>query len=245
MNSEFGRQRDILILCDFDGTITEEDATALVWKGRIPLAERTRMVAAVTGGRWNEAKYVAYGYGFISAVPQDILGYLREVVRIRPGWNAFLACVARGNFRLHVLSNGLDFCVKEFIGSVASTSSLVSQFDGRYHVDLPHGCMLLPGEEFKAHCVSRLIAESQPSQTIYIGSSLSDHASALLCDRVFAIRNGALAKMRRTRGLPTVEFDSFDVLIETLQMDRSLRAYRGQNIDSAAAQHLGDARQSA
>jgi phosphoserine phosphatase len=43
----------LLVLCDFDGTITEVDATDIVWSTRIDPHERGRMVNEVNQKRWN------------------------------------------------------------------------------------------------------------------------------------------------------------------------------------------------
>jgi len=217
----------MLILCDFDGTITEVDVTDLLWEGRIPVVERKRMMEEVNNGHWTMHKYIAHGYSFVPEAPNLLLDRLKSQVRFRAGWTDFLQVVQVSNDQLQIVSNGLDFYIREFVPASTPISSFIARFNGRYDVDLPQGCVLLPGEDFKVNRVRRLIADQSFDQTVYIGDGRADFAPSLFCDTVFAVRDSRLAHLRESYGLSSIEFDTFEPVTDFLLSASSLRLHAG------------------
>jgi 2-hydroxy-3-keto-5-methylthiopentenyl-1-phosphate phosphatase len=215
----------MLILCDFDGTITEVDVTDLLWKGRIPPVERKRMVDEVDNGHWTMHEYIAHGYSFVPEAPRILLDELRSEVRFRAGFADFLQVIQASNNQLQIVSNGLDFYIREFLPEPTPIMSFVARFDGRYRVELPQGCVLLPGEEFKVNRVRHLIAELSFDQVVYIGDGRADFAPSLFCDTVFAVRDSRLAQLRESYGLSSIEFDTFDTVTDFILSASSLETY--------------------
>jgi 2-hydroxy-3-keto-5-methylthiopentenyl-1-phosphate phosphatase len=217
----------MLILCDFDGTITEVDVTDLLWKGRITAVERKRMVDEVNNGHWTMHEYIAHGYSFVSEAPSVLLDKLKSEVSIRAGWTDFLQVVQASNHQLRIVSNGLDFYIREFLPKSTPISSFIARFNDRYYVDLPRGCVLLPGEEFKVNRVRQLVSDQSLDQTVYIGDGRADFAPSLFCDTVFAVRDSHLARLRESYGLSSIEFDTFDTVTDFLLSASSLGLHTG------------------
>jgi 2-hydroxy-3-keto-5-methylthiopentenyl-1-phosphate phosphatase len=208
----------MLILCDFDGTITERDVTDLVWNAWVPHAERNRMLSEVAGGRWSMHRYIAHGYGFVREPPDALRTQLRSRVQIRPGWPRLLDVVRTSKSRLHIVSNGLDLYIRDFVPASVQVSCFNARFDGSYQVDLPEGCVLLEGEEFKVNRVRQMIAGNGKELVAYIGDGRADFEPALLCNLIFAVRESQLAYLCRSHSIATVEFDSFETVAECLRI---------------------------
>lgn len=207
---------DMLIICDFDGTITERDVTDLVWNGRIPQTERDAMVSNVLEGRWSMIEYIAHGYGFVRTKPSDLLRELQSKVQIRKGWERFLASVQRHHVSLHIVSNGLRFYIREYVPVSVPVTCYDAEFDGAYRAKLPDGVELRDGEEFKVKSVRELIARHRHEQVVYIGDGRADFQPALLCHSIFAVRESRLAGECRSHAIAMVEFDSFDTITDCL-----------------------------
>ena len=207
----------MLILCDFDGTITERDVTDLLWTDWIPQAERDRMVGEVTGGRWSMQRYIAHGYSFVRDPPDVIRRRLKTRVQIRAGWSRFLDVVHASKARLHIVSNGLDFYIRDFVPANVQVSCFSASFDGMFHVHLPDGCALSNGEEFKVNRVRQLIAECGKQLVTYVGDGRADFEPALLCNRIFAVRDSQLARLCRGHSIATIEFDTFNTVADCLR----------------------------
>lgn len=214
----------MLVLCDFDGTITEVDVTDLIWNDRISATERLRMTQEVEAGRWNMLSYIAHGYAFVQEPPDQLLDQLVREVRLRKGWLRFVEAVAASLVSLHIVSNGLSFYIRRFLPESIAVTCLVARFDGVYDIQLPAGCVLLPGEDFKVNRVRALLSRYPGQPSVYVGDGRADFAPALLCDQVFAVRGSRLAALRKAQGLATTEFESFDAVTNLVLAEGALQA---------------------
>ena len=170
----------MLILCDFDGTVTERDVTDLVWDPWIPRAERERMVGQVVQRNWTMYQYIAHGYGHVRSAPDQILSELDGRVAIRRGWQRFIACTSAAGANLHIVSNGLDFYIRQYVPASIQVACFSAHFDGSYRVELPAGCTLGDGEDFKVNRARKLIAEYGDRTVVYVGDGRADFEPALL-----------------------------------------------------------------
>lgn len=139
----------MLILCDFDGTVTDRDITDLVWDPWITRGERERMVSQVVQRNWTMYQYIAHGYGQVRVAPDQILSDLVGRVEIRHGWQRFVARSSAAGAKLHIVSNGLDFYIRQYVPASIQVSCFSARFDGSYRIDLPAGCTLEAGEDFR------------------------------------------------------------------------------------------------
>jgi 2,3-diketo-5-methylthio-1-phosphopentane phosphatase len=208
----------MLILCDFDGTVTERDVTDLVWDDWISRSERERMVSEVLRNNWSMYQYIAYGYSHVRIAPERLLLELSERVRIRHGWTRFLTLVGVSNARLHIVSNGLDFYIRKYVPDWVPISCYSARFDETYRVELPPDCELDNRTEFKVNQVRQLIRDSGEEMVVYVGDGRADFEPALLCSRIFAVRESNLANTCRLHCINKVEFDSFDTVAECLAL---------------------------
>jgi len=212
----------MLILCDFDGTVTERDVTDLVWDGAVPRGERRQMVDRVTSGQWTMHEYIAHGYSYVEESPSCILSELVQKVRIRSGFSEFVEVVRSRGDHFHIVSNGLDFYIRALLPRNVEYSCFVGTFDGKYQVALPEGVTLRSGEDWKTHRVSELRCLHAGQTTIYIGDGRADFGPALLCDQVYAVRDSRLALMCREALRPVKEFERFGQLTRELYESATL-----------------------
>ena len=208
----------MLILCDFDGTITEEDITDLVWDPRVPPAERARMNEDVLAGRIRMQEYIGRGYAFVHDSPAALLDELRKTVRIRRGFHTFYEKLVERDIPFHVVSNGLDFYMRAFLPASVRLACFVARFEGgAYRVDLPPGVALAPGEEFKVNRVKHL-RRLHRGPCVFVGDGRADFEPARLCDRVFAVEGSRLSQLCREANTPAVEFRTFDDVATQLEL---------------------------
>jgi 2-hydroxy-3-keto-5-methylthiopentenyl-1-phosphate phosphatase len=198
------RSSAVLVIIDFDGTITERDLTDLVWDQYVPPEDHRRMIDDVTAGRISMLELMERGYSFVRKPPAEIVEELRPRVRVRPG----LPELAR-RMSCEVLSCGLDFYIRAFLPCDVPFQSFVATYDGAYHVAFPQGVSLAPGEEFKANRV-RALRETHPGKPIvYVGDGRADLEPARLCDRIFAVRGSRLEALCRRGGVAHTVFEVF------------------------------------
>jgi len=200
-----------LIVCDFDGTITVEDVTNLIWDAHLPYDWRNVLLPPSREGKLSALGLIARGYGDVRVPADVLLAEVRPRVRLRHGWRQLVAmCRARG-WPLHVVSHGLDFYINDLLPPGVPVTCFDASFDGgRWCVGLPAGMEVAPGDDFKSRVVDELAARHPGHATIYIGDGRLDFPAARRSSLLLAVRGSVLARMCDAEGVPHSEFDDFD-----------------------------------
>lgn len=208
---------EMLILCDFDGTITEQDVTNLIWDRYIPFDWRKELLPAYLQGTTSPVDVMVAGYKPISAPAREMIEYVRPRVALRSGFlSLFEDCNAKG-WRFFVLSCGLDFYIRPFLPPEMKFFSLTAELNGTWHVKLPPGTVLRAGEDFKVNVLLDLKKRNPGRATVFIGDGLNDLPVAREADRVFAVKGSTLARMCRQERIAATEFTSFGEVVRSLQ----------------------------
>lgn len=207
----------MLVLCDFDGTITEQDVTNLIWDRYIWPDWRERLLPPYREGKATTLDLMSQGYKPITATAEELIAAIGEHVRIRAGFEALTEfCVAK-NWPLHVVSCGLDWYLRAFLPPGVAFSCYAARYDGCWNVSLPEGVALAAGQDFKIHVLEKLLLQHPGRDTVFIGDGRNDFPIARACGRAFAVKGSTLAKMCREHGVGCMEFESFAEVVEQLK----------------------------
>jgi 2-hydroxy-3-keto-5-methylthiopentenyl-1-phosphate phosphatase len=206
----------VLILCDFDGTITCADLTNLIWDAHLRYDWRQTLLAPADGGQLTAIELLRRGYADVDRPEAELLAELRPHAALRPGFEELLALCARRGWVFHVVSHGLPFYIREFLPPGTAFSCFDAVFDGRWCVTVPATVALGPGDDFKIRVLERLKAATGETATVYIGDGRLDYPAARRCDRVFAVRGSALDALCARDGVPCSPFERFDEICAAL-----------------------------
>ena len=209
----------MLILCDFDGTVTEEDVTNLIWDRYIWPDWRERLLPPYREGKATTLDLMAAGYREISATAEELLDAVRNDVKLRGGFEEFAAGCVKKQWPLHVVSCGLDWYIRAFLPAGVPYHCYAAEFAGRWEVKLPPDVSLTPACDFKIHVMEKLLKQHGKRDTVFIGDGRNDFPVARECDRVFAVKDSTLGKMCREAGVPCVEFEEFGAVARELGME--------------------------
>jgi 2-hydroxy-3-keto-5-methylthiopentenyl-1-phosphate phosphatase len=200
-----------LVVSDFDGTITLDDLTNLVWDRHVPYDWRAVLTPLSREGVLTPLEMIARGYGDIVQGPEALLAEVVPRGRLRAGFEAFVgACGARG-WPFEVLSHGLTFYIRPLLPAGVALTAFEGRFeDGRWRVELPAGITVPASRDFKAHVVALLRARHPGHRAVYIGDGRLDFPAARTCDWVFAVRGSTLANLCAEAGVPFTPFETFD-----------------------------------
>ncbi|HEY6475153.1 MAG TPA: HAD-IB family phosphatase [Polyangia bacterium] len=205
----------MIVVSDFDGTLTVDDVTTLLWDRHLSYDWRRQLLPETYAGKLTPLEMIARGYGDIAAPPDALLAEARAHTRMRPGLAALTAlCRARGWLFL-VVSHGLTFYIQDLLPPEIPFVAFTGAFDGRrWQVTLPPGIALSPGEDFKSHVVADLRRQHPGLPTIYLGDGRLDLPAAETCDEIFAVRGSKLAELA-PRARP---FDALDEVVAALEV---------------------------
>lgn len=209
----------LVIVLDFDGTVTQKDVGDEVcdrfappeWRAideawirhEISLPEAQRRMWALARAERPEA-----------------LAYAHEIGHVRPGLDALLdSADARGD-ALWLASGGFDFYIEGILGERLNRFERAyfnrTVFaDGRIAVEFPHE-QLACGR--CAVCKGKVCDDARATgrSVVFIGDGSSDRCAIGRADRLFAVRGSLLARTCEERGAAYTPFDHFDEITAAL-----------------------------
>ncbi|MCW2923185.1 MAG: 2,3-diketo-5-methylthio-phosphopentane phosphatase [Thermoleophilia bacterium] len=215
----------MLIICDFDGTVTARDTNSELARRFAP--EATARVAGRLGSRELTLREV------MSTEFEAITASLDEVVEaavqipLRDGFERFLDAAAADGSTVVLLSSGFRQVIEPMLAhaGLADRVELLAN-----DIELPGGGETgrirwrdLPtcercGEPCKRSEVARLRAGAEPGTTVvFVGDGFSDRCGAESADRTFARDN--LAEWLDEQGEAYERWDDFDDVARALGLE--------------------------
>jgi 2,3-diketo-5-methylthio-1-phosphopentane phosphatase len=211
----------LLVLVDFDGTITARDADFVIADAaRGPAAARAVYGPLAAAYEGLEISLAQYFEGYLSGLDLGAQEIARHIgaVPCRPGFPALVAwCRLRG-WDLRVVSEGLDAYIRPMLEDLGAGDLDLSC---NRLVEGPGGPRVLPptdGEpcERCLNCKGAHVrhAHAAGQRVVMVGNGASDLCAARLADLVFA--RDTLAELCDREGLPYQPWSSFDDVIDGL-----------------------------
>ncbi|MCX6003465.1 MAG: MtnX-like HAD-IB family phosphatase [Chloroflexi bacterium] len=182
------QERRVLIQCDFDGTVTEKDVSFMLLdafaNGDWRSVNKQYADGKITVGQFNEQ-----AFNMVKAGKKVMLDYIKNRASLRNGFKDFVNLCDNMGFRLVIVSNGLDFYIKQILKDNALTDI---EFHAAETHFLPHGLKVkyigpdgsAVDREFKDEYVKLYLNEGY--HLVYIGNGTSDLHPARLCHHIFA-----------------------------------------------------------
>ncbi|APH05559.1 2-hydroxy-3-keto-5-methylthiopentenyl-1-phosphate phosphatase [Bacillus weihaiensis] len=209
-----------VIICDFDGTITETDNIIAIMKKFAP-------------PEWNELKNgvlsqeisISEGVGKMfqllpASLKQEIIDYILEYAEIRKGFKEFVAYTKEKKIPLYIVSGGIDFFVYPLLDGLVDSDQIYcnrANFEGeKIKIEWPHTCDDTCSNECGC-CKPSLIRQLTTSkqEKIVIGDSITDLQAAKLADYVIA--RDLLLEKSKELDLPYRPFTTFFDVMNILE----------------------------
>jgi 2-hydroxy-3-keto-5-methylthiopentenyl-1-phosphate phosphatase len=208
-----------LIQCDFDGTITEEDEAFLLLDAYAD-GDWRKILAEYREGKISVGQFNSRAFAMIKTDKQTLVDFVRRTVKVRPGFAELVSLCRRSSFRFIVVSNGLDFYIKEVLKDISSENIEVCAAQtwfnpGGLEVKYigPDGHQLNDG--FKEAYTRSFL--NQGYRVVYVGNGPSDMPSVRLAHRVFAI--GELLELCRNTNLNCMPFTDLKDVVSGLEKE--------------------------
>lgn len=200
------------ILCDFDGTITLQDVTNLIWDHFIGPSWRDDLLSSYKYGHISHLKIMVEGYKLIKAPKREMLDFVRPLVALRPGFDRLREHCRAKNWPLTVVSGGLDIYIEAFLPPDVTFYSYKAELKERWEVFMPPEVHKEEGEDFKIHVKRLLKRQHRREKVVFVGDGRNDFPVAKAADKVFAVRGSTLARLCEERGVAFEAFEDFEQL---------------------------------
>ncbi len=215
----------IVVQCEFDGAITEEDVGAALLKMFGPTVTDTSRPDD-GGCAHTEEQRLAALYAQVTADRETILDFVLSVVVVRYDFDQFVNYCRGESIRLVIVSTGLDLYISptlellDFEGLETHTGKATFVGNGVSVEYVGPGGMPVVGG-FKRAFVRSF--REQGHTVVYVGAGASCLDAAREAD--FAIVRDALAEAMSAEGLPHYTFDTFgDVARSIIEIGKMPRA---------------------
>ena len=198
-----------LVQCDFDGTITDKDASFFILDAFVE-GDWRKLLAEYKERKISVGHFNTSAFNMVKASEQALLKVIEDKIKIRPGLHQLIDYCQRQSFKFVIVSNGLDFYIRSILGNIGLENLEVHAAETLFHPEGlevryigPDGIQL--DSDFK-EAYTRLFL-SQGYRIIYVGNGASDIYPARLAHHVFA-RGELIARCKETK----LKYESFDDL---------------------------------
>jgi len=207
-----------LVQCDFDGTITEEDASFFLLD-TFAQGDWRRLLREYKEHRISVGEFNTRAFAMVKADKHTLLEALKGNVEVRAGFHELVNyCLGKG-FRLVIVSNGLDFYIRAVLKDLGLDSIEVHAAQASFH---PEGMKVQyvgpDGERvddgFKEAYIKSFLKLGY--RVIYIGNGDSDVAPAKYAHHVLA--TGDLLAYCRENNLKYKPFETFLDVVRELNL---------------------------
>jgi 2-hydroxy-3-keto-5-methylthiopentenyl-1-phosphate phosphatase len=210
---------NMVIQCDFDGTITEKDVSFALLD-MFATDDWRKLLEEYRKGKMTVGKLNTDAFSLVKEDRQTLIRAMDGKVKIRAGFHDLVDFCNRKGIYLHIVSNGLDFYIEHILKDIrlesipffaAQTTFSPGRVDVVYRG--PDGTLMEHG--LKEYFVNSFLEKG--CKIIYIGNGPSDFKPARLCHQVFAIDD--LVSFCKKAGVSCVEFNDFNDILAVLETD--------------------------
>jgi 2-hydroxy-3-keto-5-methylthiopentenyl-1-phosphate phosphatase len=208
----------ILVQCDFDGTITEEDISFFLLDA-FAQGDWRRLLRDYQEHRISVGEFNTKAFAMVKADKHTLLEALRGNVKVRAGFHELVNYCLEKGFRLVIVSNGLDFYIRAVLKDLGLRNIEVYAAQASFHpagmkVQYvgPDGKILKDG--FKEAYIKSFLKLGY--RVIYMGNGDSDVAPAKYVHHVFA--TGDLLAYCRENNLKYKPFETFIDVVRELDL---------------------------
>ncbi len=206
-----------LIQCDFDGTITEEDASFFLL-GTFAQGDWRRLLREYKEHKISVGEFNTRAFAMVKADEPALLEALKGKVKVRAGFHELVDYCLRKDLKLVIVSNGLDFYIKAVLKELALENIELHAAQASFHPEGmkvqyvgPDGKRLEDG--FKEAYIKSFLKLGY--RVIYMGNGDSDVAPAQYAHHIFA--TGELLAYCRENNLKYKPFENFIDAVRDLE----------------------------
>jgi len=207
-----------LVQCDFDGTVTEEDASFFLLDA-FAQGDWRRLLREYKEHKISVGEFNTKAFAMVKDDEPALLEELKVKVKVRHGFNELVHYCLKKSFRLVIVSNGLVFYIKAVLKDLGLDSIEVHAAQASFHPEGmvvqyvgPDGKRL--EDEFKEAYIKSFLKLGY--RVIYVGNGDSDFAPAKYAHHVFA--TGDLLAYCRENNLKHEPFENFIDVIRYIDL---------------------------
>jgi len=207
-----------LVQCDFDGTVTEEDASFFILDA-FAQGDWRRLLREYKEHRISVGEFNTKAFAMVKDDKPTLLEALKGKVKVRTGLHELVNYCLKKGFIFVIVSNGLDFYIKAVLKDLGLENIEVHAAQASFHPEGmkvqyvgPDGERLEDG--FKEAYIKSFLKLGY--RVIYMGNGDSDVAPVKYAHHVFA--TGELLAYCRENNLKYKPFENFIDVVRDIDL---------------------------
>jgi 2-hydroxy-3-keto-5-methylthiopentenyl-1-phosphate phosphatase len=207
-----------LVQCDFDGTVTEKD-TSFFLLDTFAQGNWRRLLREYKEHRISVGEFNTKAFAMVRADKPTLLEALEGKVKVRAGFRELVNYCQRRDFRLVIVSNGLDFYIEATLKGLGLNNLEVHAAQASFHPGGMQVQYLGPDGKRLEDGVKEAYTRSFLKlgyRVIYVGNGDSDFAPAKYAHHVFA--TGELLAYCRDNNLKYKSFKNFIDIVRDIDL---------------------------
>lgn len=213
-------QKKIVVQCDFDGTVTEEDVSFLILDAFADKSWR-ELLEEYRRGKISVGAFNTGAFAMVKADEATLCDFVSRSskVKVRRGFRELLIYCSGKGFKFVVVSNGLDFYIEAILKDIGVRDVEVFAARSRFSSEgmevkymAPDGRQL--DDSFKQAYTELFLGKGY--HVVYIGNGVSDIYPARRAQHVFA--TGDLLDCCRKTNLHCIPFNDFNDVVRGLRL---------------------------
>ncbi len=217
---------NLLIACDFDGTITRRDTLHIIVEEFGTRGLWAAIEPRLRAGEVTLEQAMQEEFATVRATPEEVRDVVLREAGLRDGFPEMVAWSEAAGHRLIVFSSGFRSVIEAALAHWGLGHLQVVSHEAEFS---PEGARLVWSDRGEicvecGRCCKRhdLARHSRGERLVYVGDGISDRCAARTADLVFA--RADLARDLTEAGLPFVPFEDFVEVREHLESTASLAA---------------------
>jgi 2,3-diketo-5-methylthio-1-phosphopentane phosphatase len=218
----------LVVLCDFDGTITTVDTAEWVL-ARFAQGDWRQFDRQFENGEITLEECLNKEFSLMRASEEQILEELKDVVTFRPSFKKLAEHCKKNHIPLIIVSAGLDFVINHLL-KTNNCQDLVKVYTAKTAFTTNGIRFTFPtlfdktSDNFKHDMVRHYKSHSR--KVVYVGDGSADYAAAKDANYSYAIEGSRLAKLCKSHGIPCRNITDFQDVLEAIRKILSLEAHK-------------------
>lgn len=207
----------MIVICDFDNTITLTDVTHLLLD-HFTEKEWRDLLTPYRAGEITHFDIMEKSYAYLKTPVEELLDYARQHVKIRPNFDALIDLCQEKGWHMAVVSGGIDFYIGAFLDEGIPFHSYMGHHDEYWRIRMPEWpeVDLKAGQDFKVRVVEELKLKYPGEQVAFVGDGRNDWEAGSRADLLFTVTNSLLSKICDQQGKAHINFTDFAEVITAL-----------------------------
>ncbi len=205
-----------IIVCDFDGTITQKD-TIGDFLEKYADKEWLEIESDWLGGKINSQQCMQRQFELVKGITDEELNKFLAEVRIDESFVPFYNSAKKNGIKVVIVSDGFDLFIKSVLNRYGVTdieifTNHLEFIDGRFYMSFPNKNSQCKKQAGTCKCSLVQSYKNIYKKVFYVGDSVSDFCVSDKADYLFAKHK--LLHYCKEKNLSFIEYNTFEEVIK-------------------------------